>query len=65
MLPEYFRNYTSIFSSKKAGRLALYKSYNYTIELKEGEPFYSPFYNLLTIELAVLRRYLNDNLTKN
>ena len=53
-----------MFFSKKVKKLLLYKGYNYAIKLKGGEPLYSPFYNLSITELAQLRSYLNDVLSK-
>lgn len=64
MLPEYLQDYTSVFSSEGAGRLAPHKGHDHAIELEGGEPPYGPLYNLSTTELAVLRRYLDDALAK-
>ena len=53
-----------MFSSKEAKKLLLYKGYNYAIKFKGDKSLYSPLYNLFTTELAQLRSYLNDALSK-
>jgi len=59
-LSKRLSNYINVFFNKKAKRLFLYKTYNYVINIVNGEFFYKPFYNLPVIKLTQLRNYLND-----
>jgi len=57
------KDYIDIFSAEDTGKLLLNKVDNYIINI-DGDPLYSLLYNLLVKELTVLRRYLDDTLTK-
>jgi len=51
-LPKRLSNYINVFFNKKAERLPLYKTYNYAINIINGEFFYRPLYNLSVIKLT-------------
>ena len=57
--------FADIFLNEKAGTLPILKEGDHAIKIEEGkEPLYGPLYNLSQIELAELRRYLEDTLIK-
>ena len=62
-LPDKLKEYEDVFSTEEAGRLPSHKGRNHAIETTTEPPF-GPLYNLSNIELAELRRYLNDALAK-
>ena len=62
-LPDALKEYKDVFSTKEAGRLPSHEGRNHAIETTAESPFGS-LYNLSNIELAELRRYLDDALAK-
>ena len=63
-LPPQLKEFEDVFSNEKAGILPEQKQGDHAIELDGGEPPYGPLYNLSRVELAELRRYLDDALAK-
>ena len=61
-----FKDFSDVFNTTEdgAGGLPEHASNEYTIKV-EGEPPFSPLYNLSTKELRVLRAYLDDALAKS
>jgi hypothetical protein len=57
------KEYKNIFLIKSVDRLFLHEKHNHAIEITV-ESLYNLLYNLLNTELATLRQYLNDVLTK-
>ena len=57
-------NYTDVFSKKNAEKLLEYKEDNHAIELNEQDSLFEPLYNLLSLELKTLQKYLNNALAK-
>jgi hypothetical protein len=65
-LPEEIRDLSYVFSKTRADLLPPHRAYDNTIPLQEGkEPPYGRLYNLSTVELEALRKYLNKNLKKS
>ena len=62
-LPNKLKEYEDVFSTEEAGRLPSHKGRDHAIKTT-AEPPFGPLYNLLNIELAELRRYLDDALAK-
>ena len=62
-LPDKLKEYKDVFSTEEAGHLPSHKGQDYAIETT-AEPPFGLLYNLSDIELAELRRYLNDALAK-
>ena len=62
MLSE-LEDYSDVFSVEKAGRLPQYQRHDYAIETT-APPSHRPLYNLSNLELAELRRYLDETLAK-
>lgn len=62
-LPEELREYEDVFSTQEAGRLPSHEGRDHAIETT-AEPPFGPLYNLSNTELAELRRYLDDALSK-
>ena len=52
-----------MFSTEEVGKLPSHEGRDYAIETI-AEPPFGPLYNLSNIELAALRNYLDDALTK-
>ena len=63
-IPPQLEEFEDVFSNEKAGILPEQKQGDHAIELNGGEPPYGPLYNLSRVELAELRRYLDDALAK-
>ncbi len=59
-----FIDFNDIFLNKEIGRLLLYKSNDYIINIKSN-PLYGPLYNLSNLKLIKLKRYLDDALIKS
>jgi hypothetical protein len=57
------KEYENVFSIKNVNRLSLHEKHDHAIEIT-AEFLYDLLYNLSNIELATLRQYLNDVLTK-
>ena len=62
-LPDKLKEYEDVFSTEEAGRLPSHEGRDHAIETT-AEPPFGPLYNLLNVELAELRRYLDDALAK-
>ena len=62
-LPDKSKEYENMFSTEEAGRLPSHQGRNHAIETT-AELLFGPLYNLSNIELAELRRYLDDTLAK-
>ena len=62
-LPDKLKEYKDIFSTEEADRLPSHEDRDHAIETTAKLPFES-LYNLSNIELAELRRYLDDVLAK-
>jgi hypothetical protein len=63
-LPDELKEFEDVFSLEAAGELPTHNKYEHVIELEGGEPPYGPLYNLSEKELEVLRKYLEDSLSK-
>ena len=60
-LPVYYYDFLDVFNKAKANKLALYRDYNYKIELKASTtPPSGPLYNIAEDKLRVLRKYLKE-----
>jgi hypothetical protein len=64
IFPNEFIDFNDIFLNKEIGRLTLYKSGDYIINIKYN-PLYGPLYNLSNLKLIKLRRYLDNILIKS
>ncbi|KAM3518662.1 hypothetical protein MY4038_010033 [Beauveria bassiana] len=64
-LPNEYYEFLDVFSKKEADKLPPHRSYDHSIQLKEGsEPPFGPLYDMSRDELLVLREYLEENLGK-
>jgi len=64
-LPQCYHDYLDVFSKKAADKLPEHRPYDHKIILESGKsPTAGPLYNMSQDELLVLRKYLDDNLTK-
>ena len=65
-IPIQYYNFKDVFEKKNADILSKYHLYDCTIELQDGvqTPF-GPIYNLSQMELVALRKYIDENLSKN
>ena len=63
ILSTKLKKYQDVFFIKKANKLSLNASYNHFIRITI-ELFYNSLYNFLNTKLAILRKYLNNTLTK-
>jgi len=57
------KEYENVFSIESADKLSLHKDHDHAIKII-AKSSYESLYNLLNTELAILRQYLNDVLTK-
>jgi hypothetical protein len=57
------KDYEDVFSTESVNRLFLHEEHDHAIEIT-AESSYDLLYNLLNTELATLRQYLDDVLTK-
>ena len=65
VLPPEYHEFLSVFSQNEADKLPPHRPSDHRIELQPGkEPGYSPFYNMSQDELKVLKKFLDENLTK-
>ena len=62
-LSKELREYKDVFSTEEVGKLSLHEGRNYAIKTTSEPPF-GLLYNLSNTELAALRSYLNNTLTK-
>jgi hypothetical protein len=61
-----YLDFKDVFEKKNADILLEHRLYDYAIELQDGpQPPFGPIYNLLQTELAALRKYIDENLSKN
>ncbi|KAI7969145.1 hypothetical protein EIK77_006050 [Talaromyces pinophilus] len=64
-LPEWYHEFTDVFSKIKSDKLPERKKYNHKIELeKEVELGYCPLYHMSTEELQAAKDYIMENLDK-
>jgi hypothetical protein len=65
-IPERYKDFEDVFQKKNADMLPEHRPYDCAIDLQEGaQPPFGPIYNLSQIELAELRKYIDENLAKN
>ena len=62
-LPDKLKEYKDVFSTEEAGCLPSHGGHDHAIETT-AEPLFGSLYNLLNTELAELRHYLDNALTK-
>jgi hypothetical protein len=61
-----YHDFKDVFKKKNADILPKHSPYNCAIELQDGaQPPFGPIYNLSQTELAALREYSDENLSKN
>ncbi|KAI0995386.1 hypothetical protein K3495_g12797 [Podosphaera aphanis] len=64
-LPRHYQQHIDTFDAKAADLLPPHRSCDHQINLKSGtSPPSGPLYNMSVNELRVLRKWLDDNLTK-
>jgi Reverse transcriptase (RNA-dependent DNA polymerase) len=64
-IPEAYREFADVFSEEESSTLAGHGSHDLAIELQEGkEPPFGPLYKFSELELAELRRYIEENLAR-
>ena len=64
--PTNHEDFKDVFEKKNADILPHYRPYDCAIELQEGaQPPFSPIYNLSQNKLVELRKYIDENLSKN
>ena len=63
-VPDVYREFQDVFSTKEAGKLPPFKEGDHAIDLVGGEPPHRPIYNLSKPELEELRRYLSDRIAR-
>src|SRR5271169_1965960 len=65
LLPEEYHDFLPLFSEAIANQLPPHRSYDHEIPLKEGfTPPFGPLYSLSRNELEVLKKWLEENLSK-
>jgi hypothetical protein len=65
IVPTEYHRFLPLFSAAEANKLLPYHAYNYYIALKEGFiPLFGPIYSLSRTKLEVLRKWLDENLSK-
>ena len=65
LLPLKFAEFSDVFDRKEADKLPEHRSYDCSIDLKEGtHPPFGPIYSLSQPELQALREYLDEHLAK-
>lgn len=66
VLPEEYHKYLDVFSKQLADSLPPHQPYDHHIRLEPGaQPTFEPLYGMSWDELLVLKKYLDDNLTKD
>ena len=60
-----FTEYINVFFKKNAKKFLFHESENHAINLNENDSFYELIYNLSTIKLRILQKYLNNILIKS
>jgi hypothetical protein len=64
-LPKYYYEFLLVFDQQKTDKLPPYKEYNHKIELLLGKLLPAgPLYSMSEDELLVLRKFLEENLSK-
>jgi hypothetical protein len=64
-VPEEYHDLLEVFSREKSDRLPDRRPYDHKIKVEEGkQPGFGPLYGMSQNELKVLRKYLDDNLSK-
>ena len=64
-VPREYHDLLSVFSKKDSEKLPDRRPYDHKIQLEEGkQPSFGPLYGMSLNELKVLRKYLEDNLSK-
>ncbi|SLM41524.1 reverse transcriptase domain protein [Lasallia pustulata] len=64
-LPKEYHKFLDVFSRQEADMLPVHRSYNYKIPLEDGkQPTFRALYGMSQDELKVLRKYLDDHLSK-
>jgi hypothetical protein len=64
-VPPEYHDLLDVFSRKDSDKLPPRRSYDHKIKLEEGkQPTFGPLYGMSLGELKVLRKYLQDNLSK-
>jgi hypothetical protein len=61
---EKYKNFANVFDKINANKLLEHNSQNYIINIKNKMFLFKSIYNLLMIEFELLKKYLNDFLTK-
>ena len=65
-IPEQYKDFEDVFLKKNADILPEHRPYDCAIDLEEGaQPHFGLIYNLSQTELAELRKYIDENLSKN
>jgi len=65
IIPVQYHNLLKFFSKEEADKLPPHRYIDHTIDLLSGtRPKFGPMYSMSDIELAALRDYLDENLTK-
>ena len=66
-IPIKYSDFTNVFSEKSAAELPKYTKINtHAIDLKEGKPPpYGPIYSLRSMELEILKTYIETNLANS
>jgi hypothetical protein len=65
-IPMQYHDFKDVFKKKNANILPDHRPYDCAIELQDGaQPLFGSIYNLTQTELAALREYIDENLSKN
>ncbi len=59
-----YKQYEHVFSEEEANKLPSHENHDHKIVLEKDIPTFEPLYNLLAVELEVLRDYIKKNLFK-
>ena len=60
-----YKKYENVFSNQQIRKFFKHEFNDHVINTKNAKSFFESLYNLSTIELIILRNYLNDLLNKN
>jgi hypothetical protein len=64
-VPLDYHNLLHVFSQAEANKLLIWRPYNYQIKLEPSkQPGYRPLYGMSLNKLKVLKKYLDENLSK-
>ena len=65
-IPPEYHEFAKVFSKEESDKLPEHCPYDHTIPLQDGTaPPFGPIYNLSPAELEYLRKYIDENLSKN